>query len=57
MTVGKNITWKIGKGEASREEGKGTEILGKKIKIEKKCGWGSISICRELYTPQVLCTI
>ena len=30
------------------EEGKETEILGKKIKI-KKWGWGRISSCRELY--------
>ena len=31
--------------------GKGTEILGKKIKNLKTWGWGRISSCRELYTP------
>ena len=35
---------------SSGEEGKGTEILGKKIKIKKKGGGGILSF-RELYTP------
>ena len=35
---------------SSWEEGKKTEILGKKIKIKKKWGWGRTSSCRELYT-------
>ena len=35
---------------SSGEEGKGTEITGKKIKI-KQSGLGRISSCRELYTP------
>ena len=36
---------------SSEEEGKGTGILGKKIQILKKWGWGRISNCKELYTP------
>ena len=54
MVVGKKLKW-TGKANhifliilrllrriSSGEEGKGTEILGKKIKIFKKLGWGRI---------------
>ena len=41
-------------GRISTEEGKGTKILGKKIKISKKWGWGRISSCREHYNPLML---
>ena len=38
---------------SSCEEGKETEISGKKTKILKKWGLGRILSCRELYTPLV----
>ena len=36
---------------SSGEDGKGTAILGKKIKIFEKLGWGRISSGMELNTP------
>ena len=44
------IFWLLGS-ISSGEKGRETEILGKKIKIRKKRGWGRIKSCRELYTP------
>ena len=41
---------------SSREEGKGIEILGKKIKIFKKWLCGRISNCKELSYPCLLNT-
>ena len=60
--LGKNITWKKGKGEKyhlpykSRllgriSSGKGTKILGKEIENLKKWGLGRISSCRNFKHP------